>query len=76
MLSRALEVHSSLGKSQDGEWIHIVLSFLKTYVEQHVDGSEAKEEDIPGVLRLVQSLREASAALDNGEQPTSDSYSM
>ncbi|CAK5277454.1 unnamed protein product, partial [Mycena citricolor] len=33
MLSLALDTHSKLDKTQDREWIHILLSFLKTFIE-------------------------------------------
>jgi hypothetical protein len=65
MLSRALQVHHSLDKSKDREWIHVLLAFLKTYV----DGLGAESlfpqgDKIISVDYLVQEMKKAASALD------------
>jgi len=67
MLSRALDTHAQLEKTQDAEWVHIVLSFLKAYVEHYnaemlmhnVDKTEY-------VSKLVASLRVSVERLESG----------
>lgn len=67
MLSRALQTYSKLDRAQDVEWIHMVLSFLKTYIEHNcqllVDGVEKGFS----VETLVQSLRESVEELETGK---------
>ena len=67
MLSRALDTHANLDLPRNVEWIHIVLSFLKTYVE-HI-GSEMLMHEIDKVeyvSQLVKSLRTSVELLDTG----------
>ncbi|PPQ67646.1 hypothetical protein CVT25_012674 [Psilocybe cyanescens] len=58
MLSKALDTHVNLDMPKNVEWIHIVLSFLKTYVE-HIDSEMLMHEvdKVDYVSRLVESLR-------------------
>ena len=50
------------------EWIHIVLSFLKTYVEHPDTEMLIHEADkLDYVTRLVDSLRSSVDVLENGE---------
>ncbi|KAG5647176.1 hypothetical protein DXG03_001133 [Asterophora parasitica] len=68
MLSRALDTHEVFEKDKDTEWIHILLSFLKSYVDSQ--GSELflhSEDKVEYVTRLVESLRLAASRLDTGE---------
>jgi hypothetical protein len=67
MLSRALDTHAQLQKPKDREWIHILISFLKAYVEElgkellmHAD--DKKEY----VSQLVKELHIAAKELDAG----------
>ncbi|KAF8162886.1 trafficking protein particle complex subunit 10 [Crassisporium funariophilum] len=65
MLSRALDTHKQLDKAQDVEWIHIVLSYLKTYVEHHNAEMLMHEADkIDYVSNLVNSLRVSAERLE------------
>jgi hypothetical protein len=67
MLSRALDTHSLLGKAQDVEWIHIVLSFLKTYVEhRHSEILLHGTDKIGYVANLINSLKTSAEHLEAG----------
>ena len=67
MLSRALDTHSLLEKAQDVEWIHIVLSFLKTYVEHRNSEILLHETDKIGyVANLINSLKTSAERLETG----------
>ncbi|KAF8810122.1 hypothetical protein BYT27DRAFT_7135471 [Phlegmacium glaucopus] len=65
MLSRALDTHGLLEKAQDVEWIHIVLSFLKTYVEQCNSEMLLHEADrISYIANLINSLKISAKRLE------------
>jgi trafficking protein particle complex subunit 10 len=67
MLSRALDTHSLLERAQDVEWIHIVLSFLKTYVELCNSEMLLHETDRNGyIANLVSSLKTSAERLEAG----------
>ena len=67
MLSRALDTHSLLEKAQDVEWIHIVLSFLKTYVEHRNSEILLHGTDKIGyVANLIDSLKTSAERLEAG----------
>lgn len=68
MLSRALDTHANLDMPKNVEWIHIVLSFLKTYVE-HVDTDMLIHgvDKVDYVTRLVNSLWTSVEVLENGD---------
>ncbi|KIJ16879.1 hypothetical protein PAXINDRAFT_162498 [Paxillus involutus ATCC 200175] len=64
MLSRAIDTHADLGRPHDREWIHLLLAFLKTYVNEMNIELIISEEDIKAyVTRLVVALREAVGTL-------------
>ncbi|KAF9227601.1 hypothetical protein BS17DRAFT_746219 [Gyrodon lividus] len=65
MLSRAIDTHANLGRPRDREWIHILLAFLKTYVNEISTELIMSEEDKAYVSRLVVALREAVGKLDS-----------
>ena len=69
MLSRALDTYTKLEEMpQDTEWIHIVLSFLKTYAEHHDSEMLIHNVDKADyVSKLVNSLRLAVENLETGE---------
>lgn len=65
MLSRALRVHQSLDKPTDREWIHILLAYLKSYIEGM--GTEAlalEGQDAPPIDRLLERLQNGATSLD------------
>ncbi|KIM49469.1 hypothetical protein M413DRAFT_60851 [Hebeloma cylindrosporum] len=66
MLSRALDTYAKVEEMpQDTEWIHIVLSFLKTYVEHHDSEMLIHNVDkVDYVSKLVNSLRLAVENLE------------
>ena len=67
MLSRALDTHRLLEKPRDVEWIHIVLSFLKTYVEHRNSEILLHETDKIGyVANLINSLKTSTERLEAG----------
>lgn len=67
MLSLALDTHAELDKSKDREWIHILLSFLKTYVDTlGLDLLMHEEDSAEYISRLVQALRDSATALESG----------
>ena len=67
MLSRAIDMHTALKKPRDREWIHILLAFLKTYVNDRSTELVMSDVDIMEYIAgLVSALREAAENLDSG----------
>ncbi|KAJ7905373.1 trafficking protein particle complex subunit 10 [Mycena olivaceomarginata] len=65
MLSLALDTHAELDKTKDREWIHILLSFLKTYVETvGLDLLMHEEDSVEYISRLVQAMRDSATMLE------------
>lgn len=72
MLSRALDTHAKLHKPKDREWIHILLSFLKAYVDDFGKELLMHEEDKEVyVSQLVNEMRSAVCELDAGNDVSS-----
>ena len=70
MLSRAIDTHAELQKPKNREWIHILLSFLKAYVESLGDKLLIHEADKSVyVSRLVTEMHTAAKTLDAGNLP-------
>ncbi|KAJ7273596.1 trafficking protein particle complex subunit 10 [Mycena haematopus] len=66
MLSLALDTHAELNKAKDREWIHILLSFLKTYVDTvGVELLMHEEDSIEYISRLVQAMRDSATTLES-----------
>ncbi|KAF7322882.1 hypothetical protein HMN09_00067600 [Mycena chlorophos] len=64
MLSLALDTHAQLSKSNDREWIHILLSFLKTRVETAgMDMLMHEEDSIEYISKLVQAMKTSATQL-------------
>ncbi|RDB24044.1 Trafficking protein particle complex subunit 10 [Hypsizygus marmoreus] len=66
MLSRALDTHADLNQDKDSEWIHILLSFLKAYIENA--GSELlmhEEDKIAYISQLVEGMQLAASQLES-----------
>lgn len=72
MLNRALNIHDAAEKPKDREWIHILLHFLRAYVE---DGGRdlllSEEDNKTYVEGLIAALKEAAESLDNGDMSVS-----
>ncbi len=66
MLSRALDTHDALEKRKDREWMHVLLSFLATYVEHGTDLLLSKEDVTTYIRDLVVELRKSASELDQG----------
>ena len=68
MLNRALSIHDAAEKPKDREWIHILLHFLRAYVEDGGRDLLLSEEDNKAYVEgLIAALKEAAQSLDNGE---------
>ncbi|KAJ7098036.1 trafficking protein particle complex subunit 10 [Mycena belliarum] len=66
MLSLALDTHAALDKSKDREWIHILLSYLKTHVETVGQDLLMHEEDSTEYIsRLVSEMKRAASTLES-----------
>ncbi|CAA7265369.1 unnamed protein product [Cyclocybe aegerita] len=66
MLSRALDTHVAFDKPKDAEWIHIVLSFLKAYVEHYDEEMLMHNVDkVDYVSKLIESLRVSVERLES-----------
>ncbi|OBZ75937.1 Trafficking protein particle complex subunit 10 [Grifola frondosa] len=66
MLTRALHVHSSAEKPRDRDWIHVLLHFLKAYVEDMGKELLIEEEDYESYISgLVSALKDAAHELDS-----------
>jgi hypothetical protein len=67
MLSRALDSHADLNKPKDTEWIHVLLSYLKTYIAN--EGTELlmhEGDKAAYVAELVTGLKAAASELETG----------
>ncbi|KAI9065113.1 hypothetical protein FKP32DRAFT_1674998 [Trametes sanguinea] len=66
MLNRALDIHAAAEKPKDREWIHILLHFLRAYVDDMgKDLLLSKEDSEAYVAQLVQALKDAAHELDS-----------
>ncbi|KAH7923870.1 hypothetical protein BV22DRAFT_1113164 [Leucogyrophana mollusca] len=66
MLSRAIDTHAGLDKPHDREWIHILLAFLKTYVNDTSQELLMPKVDMRQyVTQLVSALTTAASQLDS-----------
>ena len=67
MLSRALDTHADLQRPKDREWIHVLLAFLKAYVEELGKELLMHEDDKKEYIsQLVGELHTAAIELDTG----------
>ncbi|KAG7452626.1 uncharacterized protein BT62DRAFT_939661 [Guyanagaster necrorhizus] len=64
MLSRALDIHESLEKPKDREWMHILLSSLSIYIESGAELLLCEQNAQVYVSRLVGELKNAASELD------------
>ncbi|KAH9945954.1 trafficking protein particle complex subunit 10 [Epithele typhae] len=66
MLNRALDIHASTEKTKDREWIHILLHFLRAYVDGMGRDLLMSEEDSKVYVEgLVASLKDAAQEMDS-----------
>ncbi|KAF7964535.1 hypothetical protein HWV62_6039, partial [Athelia sp. TMB] len=66
MLSQAIDTHAKLNNPKDREWIHITLSYLKTYVEELGNELLLHEDDkVAYVGKLIAEMRNASQDLES-----------
>jgi hypothetical protein len=66
MLSKALDTFGQLELPQDGEWIHLVLSYLKAWVEQSGEMLMYGRNRTDYVRELVSSLKTSLDRLETG----------
>ncbi|KAI0362291.1 hypothetical protein OH77DRAFT_1416520 [Trametes cingulata] len=65
MLNRALDIHASAEKPKDREWIHILLHFLRAYVDDMgMDLLLSTEDSKAYVAQLVSALKDSAHELD------------
>lgn len=68
MLSQALDTHMKMGRPNDNEWMHNVLSYLRSFIEHQGNKLLLHEDDkIEYVSQLVASLVEFANNLESGE---------
>ena len=61
MLSQALDIHNTVGKARDRDWVYILLDFLKAYIQDFGKELLLTEPDhITYVTNLVQALSAAA----------------
>ncbi|KAF8652735.1 hypothetical protein AX16_004233 [Volvariella volvacea WC 439] len=66
MLSRALDTHALMSKPKDTEWIHILLSYIKTYVDcEGTDMLLHGQDRVDYLSGLLEQLISAAAALEH-----------
>ncbi|KAI6109597.1 trafficking protein particle complex subunit 10 [Pisolithus sp. B1] len=65
MLSRAIDTHTLLQKPRDREWIHLLLAFLRTYVNETSTEPLISHNIDHYVTKLATALREVSEKLDS-----------
>jgi len=66
MLSRAINTHAELEGPQDREWIHILLSFLRTYTNDMAKELISEEVMEKYVTHLIGALHTTAKSLDSG----------
>lgn len=67
MLSQALDTHYRLEKPKDRDWLHILLSFLKSYVHDLGEALLMHEEDKASYVNdLVAAMKTSADDLDSG----------
>ena len=67
MLHRALHIHAASEKEKDREWIHVLLHFLRAYVDSMGKDLLLGEEDNKAYIEgLITSLQITAQALDSG----------
>jgi trafficking protein particle complex subunit 10 len=67
MLSQALDTHADLNKSKDIEWIHVLLSYLRAYIDNRGTELLLHEADkVAYVTELVNGLETAVSELETG----------
>ncbi|KAG6898254.1 hypothetical protein C0992_002268, partial [Termitomyces sp. T32_za158] len=70
MLSKALDAHADYQQEKDTEWIHILLSFLKSYVDSSgADLLTHEDDQVEYISKLVDSLHQAACKLSSGLPP-------
>lgn len=68
MLSRAIDTHADLNRPRDREWIHILLAFLKAFVDDLGQELLMHDDDkLTYVTKMVADLRAAAEELDAGK---------
>lgn len=69
MLSQAIDTHAQLNKPKDREWIHILLSYLKTYIDELGNEMLMHEDDKAAYVgQLIAEMRSAAEGLESGRK--------
>lgn len=68
MLSQALDTHAKMGQPKDNEWMHNVLSYLRSFIEYQGSDLLSHEDDkVEYISRLVASLTETANNMESRE---------
>lgn len=65
VLSRALDIHAELENPQDREWIHILLAYLRTCINDMSKELASEVDKEKSVTQLIRALHTAAASLDS-----------
>lgn len=67
MLSQAIDTHAQLNNPKDREWIHVLLSYLKTYVDELGNELLMHEDDKAAYVgKLIAEMQDAAKGLESG----------
>lgn len=66
MLSLALDTHQTLEKPKDGEWLHVLLSFLSAYSTHGPDLLLTQEDSEAYLNGLITAMRTSANDLKQG----------
>ena len=67
MLSQALDTYVDLNKAKDTEWIHVLLAYLRTYIDnQGTDLLLHEVDKVTYITELVNGLKTAVSELETG----------
>lgn len=67
MFSRAMDVHAMSEKEQDREWVHLLLSYLKSFVEDRGDYLLLHDDEKTAYIsQLVAAVTDAVGRLEEG----------
>ena len=64
MLSLALDNHEALQRPKGGEWIHLMLSFLATYMDHGTELLLSKGDAIAYLRELISAMWDAATKLE------------
>jgi hypothetical protein len=66
MFCRALDIYSTMNKTKDREWVHLVLSFLKSYTDGMEEEFLVTDGKRAPIEKLVKELVNVAGSLEEG----------